>query len=133
MIGLFSNPNVIVWGPGYPRLVVPLLAYAAIGATYLNYVAAYYQAAAESTRVGGVEFRFGAEFNDWLKFYAVTVGLAIVTLGLAMLVYDFRKWRFITAHLEAYGIVDVERLTQSTTSAPREAEGILDALDIGAF
>ena len=133
VIAVFTDPNVVVFGPGLPRLVVPLLCYVAIGATYLNYLAAYYRAAAEWTRIGDIEFRLNAEFADWLKFYAATVGLAIVTLGLAMLVYEFRKWRFVTAHLEAFGTVDVDSLTQSQTHAPREAEGFLDALDIGAF
>jgi uncharacterized membrane protein YjgN (DUF898 family) len=133
VIGLFTNPNIVVFGPGLPRLVVPLLAYCAIGATYLNYLAAYYRAAVEWTRIGDLEFRLNAEFTDWLKFFLATVGLAIVTLGLAMAVYEFRKWRFITSHLEAFGAVDVDQLTQSQTRAPREAEGFLDALDIGAF
>jgi hypothetical protein len=50
-----------------------------------------------------------------------------------MIVFNFRKWQFITSHLEAYGTIDVDTLTQSRTKAPREAEGFLDALDIGAF
>ena len=133
VIGLFTNPNIVVFGPGLPRLVVPLLAYTAIGATYLNYLAAYYRSAVEWTRIGELEFRLNAEFSDWLKFFLATIGLAIITLGLAMAVYEFRKWRFITAHLEAFGTVDVDQLTQSQTHAPREAEGFLDALDIGAF
>jgi uncharacterized membrane protein YjgN (DUF898 family) len=133
VIGIFTNPNVIVWGPGYPRLVVPLLVYLAIGATYLNFLTAYYSAAVEWTRIGDLEFRFNAEFSDWLKFYAATVGLAIITLGLAMTVFQFRKWRFMTEHLEVFGTVDVDHLTQSQTTIPREAEGFLDALDIGAF
>jgi uncharacterized membrane protein YjgN (DUF898 family) len=133
IVGVFTNPNVVVMGPGYPQLVVPLLVYAGIGAMYVNYLASFYQAAVESTRIADLEFRLTAEFSDWLKFFAITVGLTIVTLGLAMLVYDFRKWRFIASHLEAYGMVDVDTLTQSRTAAPRDAEGILDALDIGAF
>lgn len=119
--------------PGGQNPLILVVFYAAIGLAYLNFLTAYYQAAAEWTRIGDIEFRFTAGYGDWLKFYAATVGLAIVTLGLAMLVYDFRKWRFIAEHLEAYGSVDVNSLTQSRTSAPREAEGILEALDIGAF
>ena len=105
----------------------------AVGLVYLNFLTAYYRAAVEWTRIDDIEFRFTADWSDWLKFYAKTVGLAIVTLGLAMIVYNFRKWQFITSHLEAFGTVDVDRLTQSRTKAPREAEGFLDALDIGAF
>lgn len=133
VIGIFTNPRIAVTGPGAPALAVPLICYALILATYVNYLANYYQAAVESTRIGEIEFRLTAEFSDWVKFFAATVGLAIITLGLAMLVYDYRKWRFITSHMEAYGVVDVDTLTQSQTAAPKEAEGFLDALDIGAF
>lgn len=110
-----------------------ILFYAGIGLAYLGFLTAYYQSAADFTRIGDIEFRFDATYSDWLKFFATTLGLAIVTLGLATLVYDFRKWRFVTQHLTAFGTVDVDLLTQSQTHAPREAEGILDALDIGAF
>jgi uncharacterized membrane protein YjgN (DUF898 family) len=116
-----------------PNPAFVIIFYLAIGFAYLNFLTSYYQAAADFTRIGEIEFRFSAGYRDWLKFYAATIGLAIVTLGLAMLVYDFRKWQFMTSHLNAYGTVDVGALTQSRTSAPREAEGILDALDIGAF
>jgi uncharacterized membrane protein YjgN (DUF898 family) len=133
VIGLFADPNVIVWGPGNPRMMLPLLAYAAIGATYLNFLAAYYRAAVEWTQIDELEFRLNADFTDWLKFYLATLGLAIITLGLAMAVYEFRKWRFITSRLEVFGTVDLDQLTQSRTHAPREAEGFLDALDLGAF
>ena len=36
-------------------------------------------------------------------------------------------------HLHLYGNIDVSELTQSTTSAPTEAEGFADAFDIGAI
>lgn len=133
VLSLFGDPNIIAYGPGAPALVVPLLAYCAIGLAYANFRAAYYQAAVDSTRIAGIEFGFDADFGDWVYFYLRTIGLAIVTLGLAMLIYDFRYWRFVTSHLDAYGNVDLDALIQSQTAAPREAEGILDALDIGAF
>jgi len=125
-----------VMHPGNPDESSPFLSlifYAAVGLAYLRFVTAYYQAAAQWTRIGDLEFRFTAEYKDWLKFYVTTVGLAIITLGLAMFIYDFRRWRFVIGHLEAYGTVDVDALTQSRTAVPRDAEGFLDALDIGAF
>lgn len=132
-LGIFDNPNIALIGPGAPAVVIPLLILAAIGLAYLNFLTAYYQAAVENTRIAGIEFRFSADFNDWLLFYLRTIGLAIATLGLAMFVYQFRKWQFVTSHLEALGVIDIDELTQSRTAAPKEAEGILDALDLGAF
>ena len=133
VLGLFDNPDVVVTGPGAPALIIPLLIYGLMGTMYCGYLAAYYRSAAEWTRVGPIEFRLDSEMSDWFGFYARTIGLAIITLGLAMIVYNYRKWRFIVDRLEAYGIVDLDELTQSTTTAPKEAEGFLDALDIGAF
>jgi uncharacterized membrane protein YjgN (DUF898 family) len=133
MLAVVAGPPDELGNPSDPGVLATLLFYGAIALAYLNYVTAYYRAAAGSTRIGNVEFRLHADFKDWLKFYATTLGLAVITLGLAMLVYNFRKWRFITSHLEAYGEIDVDALTQSQTTTPREAEGFLEALDIGAF
>lgn len=133
ILSLFANPRTIVYGPGAPALVVPLILYCGIGLAYVNFRAAYYQAAVDSMRVDGIEFAFNADFGDWVYFYLRTIGLAIVTLGLAMLIYDFRLWRFVTSHLDAFGDIDLDSLGQSRASSPHEAEGILDALDIGAF
>ena len=133
ILAVTAGPGVEPGRPSEPNPIVALLFYAGVGLAYLGFLSAYYRAAAEWTRIGDIEFRFNADFSDWLKFYAATIGLAIITLGLAMIVYNFRYWRFVTSHLEVYGAVDVDQLTQSQTRAPREAEGFLDALDIGAF
>jgi hypothetical protein len=36
-------------------------------------------------------------------------------------------------HARLYGTIDISTLTQSTTHAPREAEGFADAFDVGAI
>ncbi|HET6942982.1 MAG TPA: DUF898 family protein [Sphingomicrobium sp.] len=133
VLAAFLGPRDEFGRLGDPPILATVAFYLAVGFAYLNFLTHYYRAAAEWTRIGEIEFRMTADFKDWLKFYAVTVGLAIVTIGLAMFVYEFRKWQFISSHLEVYGTVDVDELTQSQTAVPREAEGILDALDIGAF
>jgi len=133
ILALLRDPHVVVFGPGYPRLAIPLLAYAVMGLAYANYLAAYCMAAVDSTRIADIEFGFDADMADWVSFYLRTIGLTIVTLGLAILIYDYRKWRFIVSHLNVYGVVDLDALQQARSSAPREAEGILDALEIGAF
>lgn len=133
VLGLLQDPRVIVWGPGYPRLVIPLLAYAIMGIAYVNYLAAFYVAAVDNTHFSDIEFSFGADMADWVSFYMRTIGLTVITLGLAILIYDYRKWKFIASHLNVYGTIDVESLRQSRASASRDAEGFLDALEIGAF
>jgi uncharacterized membrane protein YjgN (DUF898 family) len=133
ILSLIAGPADDLGNPGDPGWIATIVFYAAAAVAYAYFLTAYYRAAAQWTRIAGLEFRLTAEFKDWLKYYGATIGLAIVTLGLAMLVYNFRKWRFISSHLEAYGLIDADALTQSHTAAPREAEGFLDALDIGAF
>jgi uncharacterized membrane protein YjgN (DUF898 family) len=57
----------------------------------------------------------------------------IVPLGIAAAYVSFRNWAFFVEHLEATGIVDITNLTQSTTPALRQGEGLLDAFDMGAI
>ncbi len=64
------------------------------------------------------------------------IGLAIaylVPFSLVMPFIRYRNWRFFIRHMEAGGVIDLETLTQSTTRRNSEGEGLLDALDVGAF
>jgi hypothetical protein len=56
----------------------------------------------------------------------------IVTLGVGLLFIGYRNWSFIVRHIEASGSIDFDRLTQSETRAPDDAEGLADAFDFGA-
>jgi uncharacterized membrane protein YjgN (DUF898 family) len=64
----------------------------------------------------------------------IAVGLvAAIPLGFAGAINQFRNWRFFIRHMEAGGEVDLQDLTQSTTSSPTQGEGLLDAFDMGAI
>ncbi len=133
VLTLFTDPQIIVYGPGAPWLVVPVLLYLLLGLAYLHYSATFYSAALDGMRLGELEFGFEAEHGDWVAFYAATIGLAIITLGLAMLIYDYRKWRFMTKHVRVYGELDLAALRQSETRLQRDAEGFAESFDLGAF
>ncbi|NUS99582.1 MAG: DUF898 family protein [Sphingomonas sp.] len=133
IVTAFAGPMTEAGEPGEPPIVATILFYCCAALAYLNFLTHYYKAAAEWTTIGEIEFQMTAEFKDWLIFYLKTIGLAVITLGLAMFVFEFRKWQFVSSHLNAFGTVNVDELTQSRTTAPKEAEGFLDALDIGAF
>jgi hypothetical protein len=45
----------------------------------------------------------------------------------------YRNWKFLITHLEAFGTIDLDNLTQSSTEVAKHGEGLLDAFDIGAF
>jgi hypothetical protein len=47
--------------------------------------------------------------------------------------WGYRNWSFMVRHADVFGTIDIGDLKQSTTAAPREAEGFADAFDVGAI
>jgi uncharacterized membrane protein YjgN (DUF898 family) len=109
-----------------------VLFYLAIPLATLHWFAKYYRHAARATKLGELEFGFDASTWDWLKLFLGNLGLAVVTLGFGLTYWGYRNWSFMVRHAHLYGAIDVSQLTQSTTHAPREAEGFADAFDVGA-
>ena len=109
------------------------LFYVAIPLATLHWFAKFYRNAAAATTLGELEFGFDATTWDWLKLFLGNIALAVVTLGLGIAYWGYRNWAFMVRHAHLYGVVNVSELTQSTTSAPGEAEGFADAFEIGAI
>jgi uncharacterized membrane protein YjgN (DUF898 family) len=65
--------------------------------------------------------------------FVVSVLLALVSVLFASAIVRYRRWRFGVFHMEAYGEVNLDRLTQSETKISEHGEGLLDALDVGAI
>jgi uncharacterized membrane protein YjgN (DUF898 family) len=107
--------------------------YLAIPLATLHWYAKYFRHAADATSLGDLEFGFDATTLQWLGLFLGNVALAIVTLGFGLTYWGYRNWAFMVRHLHVYGSIDVADLTQSTTYAPREAEGFADAFDLGAI
>ena len=57
----------------------------------------------------------------------------LIPFSLVMPFIRYRNWRFFIRHLEAGGEINLATLTQSTTARETQGEGLIDALDIGAF
>jgi len=112
---------------------IVLLVYLVIPLATLNWYAKYFRHAAEATSLGDLEFGFDATTLQWLGLFLGNLGLAIVTLGFGITYWGYRNWAFMVRHLHVYGAIDIGELTQSTTHAPREAEGFADAFDVGAI
>ena len=110
-----------------------VLFYVAIPLATLHWYAKYYRKAAEATSLGDLEFSFDATTLQWLGLFLGNLALAVVTLGFGLTYWGYRNWAFMVRHLHVYGEIDVSDLTQSTTHAPREAEGFADAFDVGAI
>jgi uncharacterized membrane protein YjgN (DUF898 family) len=125
-----STPNASVFGI---LGLFFLLFYLAIPLATLHWYAKYFRRAAESTSLGELEFEFDATTLQWLGLFLGNLALAVVTLGFGLTYWGYRNWAFMVRHLHVYGSIDVAGLTQSTTYAPREAEGFADAFDVGAI
>ena len=106
-------------------LIIPLMT--------LHWYAKFYRHAAGTTRLGDLSFEFDATTWDWLKLFLGNIALAIVTLGIGLFFWGYRTWSFMIRHTQVYGTIDIAALSQSTTVAPREAEGFADAFDVGAI
>ena len=107
--------------------------YLAIPLMTLCWYAKYYREAGAHTKLGDLEFGFDATTLQWLALFLGNLALAVVTLGFGLTYWGYRNWSFMVRHLHVYGTIDPAQLTQSTTHAPREAEGFADAFDVGAI
>lgn len=56
-----------------------------------------------------------------------------VAIGLANALIQYRSWKFFVTHMEAYGEVNLDKMSQSETVVSGHGEGLLDAFDVGAI
>jgi uncharacterized membrane protein YjgN (DUF898 family) len=56
-----------------------------------------------------------------------------VFIGLANALIQYRSWKFFVVHMEAFGEVNLDKMSQSKTVASGHGEGLLDAFDVGAI
>lgn len=110
-----------------------LLFFIVLGVIALIYYAAYFREVIGKLALGGLEFAFTARTIDWIKLFLGNFFLVLLTLGIGQIFVGYRNWSFFVRHLHAYGEVDLDTFTQSTTREPSQGEGLLDAFDIGAF
>lgn len=110
-----------------------LLLMLALALVMISFWALFYNKAAGTFRMGELSADFDVSALEWLKFYAKVVGLTIVTFGLGLIMWGYWRWEFVMDRLELHGEVNLDTLTQSTTTVPKEAEGFADAFDIGAI
>ncbi|MFZ5747911.1 MAG: YjgN family protein [Pseudomonadota bacterium] len=110
-----------------------LIFFVLLGFVALFYYSAYFREVVGHLELGDLEFEFDATTADWFKLILGNFALVIVTLGIGALFLGYRNWSFFVRHLNAYGALDLDSFTQSTTRAPGQGEGLLDAFDVGAF
>jgi hypothetical protein len=136
--GLLGGGLVIYTeAPFWVKLLLFLAAamsiYILIAMIGLAYYSAYFREAVSGLSWGEMRFSFTARTDDWLALLLGDVALVVGTLGIGFAFIGYRHWSFFIRHLEAQGPVVSIELRQSSTRAPREAEGFIDAFDVGAL
>jgi uncharacterized membrane protein YjgN (DUF898 family) len=135
---IHTNPGEPPAGSSLVAFALLAIAFYAIffgvlGVIAMVYYAAYFREAVGKLSLGELDFAFGADTADWIRLFLGNIGLVIVTFGVGTIFLAYRNWAFFVRHLEAYGEVRLDDLTQSPTRQPGQGEGLLDAFDIGAF
>jgi uncharacterized membrane protein YjgN (DUF898 family) len=113
--------------------LVYLLFFVVLGLVAVGFYAAFFRQAVGALSLGELRFAFTARSMDWFRLLLVDLALVVCTLGIGAIFLGYRHWAFFIRHLEAYGAIDLDTLTQSPTRAPGQGEGLLDAFDVGAF
>lgn len=138
--GFASAPGALPPDPANLRfnvLVIGVLGYllffVVLGMIALVYYAAYFREVIGNLTLGDLSFDFTASTWDWLKLALGNLALVVLTLGIGQIFIGYRNWAFFIRHMQAYGEVRIDALTQSSTREPGQGEGLLDAFDVGAF
>jgi uncharacterized membrane protein YjgN (DUF898 family) len=114
--------------------VVALLAfYIIIPLAALLFYSKYFRLAVGGLRLHTLEFAFRARAADWVLFFLANMAIIICTLGIGYIFMPYRNWKFFVEHMEAYGEINIDELTQSQTVVEKHGEGLLDAFDVGAI
>lgn len=107
--------------------------YGVLGLVALLYYAKFLRIAIGGLSLGELDFRFTARSKHWLLLILGDIALVVLTLGIGLAFLSYRHWSFFIRHLDAEGEISLSALTQSTTRAPGQGEGLLDAFDVGAI
>ncbi len=132
--GAISNPSAIFTGflIAYALLVV-LSFYILLPLARLAFYSKFYRVAVGGLRLNDLEFEFKARTPDWILFALANFAIVIFTFGIGYIFMPYRNWTFFVKHLEVYGEVNLDQLTQSSTEISKHGEGLLDAFDVGAI
>lgn len=130
-----ANATAMVQSYGLAIFLVGfyLVFFVALGIISLYFYSAYFRQVIAALSLGDLEFEFTARTRDWLKLMLGTFALVVCTLGIGAIFIGYRNWAFFVRHLRAFGTLELDQFTQSTTRAPGQGEGLFDSFDMGAF
>jgi uncharacterized membrane protein YjgN (DUF898 family) len=114
-------------------IIAVLSLYIVLPLAALAYYSKYFRLAVGGLRLHNLEFDFRARAPDWILFFLANMAIVICTLGIGYIFMPYRNWKFFVDHMEAYGEINIDELTQSETVVAKHGEGLLDAFDVGAI
>ena len=116
------SPDWILYWLG--NLAIWMLAYGAAFAPFSIFIAA-----------DPTQFAQQLEAGESILSFGLVIGIlvAIIPIAFASSIIRYRRWKFFVVHTEAFGEVNLDRMTQSTTQSASHGEGLLDAFDVGAI
>lgn len=97
------------------------------------YISAEYRTFAKYTRFDGAPFRLDVSTGSVIWLTLGNLLLALLTLGIAWPFIQQRTVRFVVDRLALEGLVDIDRIRQSTATLDRRGEGLADAFDVGGL
>lgn len=119
---------------GAIMVVIALLSiYIILPLAALAFYSKYFRLAVGGLRLHTLEFEFRARAPDWILFFLANIAIVVCTLGIGYIFMPYRNWKFFIDHMEAYGEINIDELTQSDTVVSGHGEGLLDAFDVGAI
>lgn len=106
-------------------LVIPML--------WAIYTAKEMRTFATYTRFDGVPFTLNATWGSVIRLTIINLLLIVFTLGIAWPFVQQRIVKFFVDRMKLEGLVDVDRIRQSSAAMPTRGEGLADAFDIGGL
>jgi uncharacterized membrane protein YjgN (DUF898 family) len=82
-----------------------------------------------------IEMPLPGESTSAFEGSVLVIVLALSVLPFALIgpFIRYRHWKFFVTHMQAYGEVNLDEMTQSQTVVAKHGEGLLDAFDVGAI
>jgi uncharacterized membrane protein YjgN (DUF898 family) len=117
--------------------VVPPLGFvagaAALAAVWIAYRGARLRYHVAHTQLGPLRFRLDFRWPEYVRLMLGNLGLATLTLGVALPVTAVRTARFLAGRLTCSGTLDTAAIAQSLQALGSTGEGLFQALDLGEF
>ena len=123
-----ASPVFVLFG-----VLTVLGLYGGLGIVALVYYAKFFRVAIDGLSLSTLDFHFNARTKDWFRLVLGDIALVALTLGVGVIFLSYRHWTFFVTNLDASGEIRLSELTQSTTRAPGQGEGLAAAFDIGAI